>query len=85
MHYKINIFKVKVFFNSRFAHSCGHIHSDETGLQFSIIAAGGSGEAGYLSSVEILDQEATSWRNGPELPINVENGAMVEDPLGKSF
>ncbi len=84
MHYKINIFKVKVFFNSRYAHSCGHIHSDETGLQFSIIAAGGY-YLGVLSSVEILDSGATSWRNGPELPINVEYGAMVEDPLGKSF
>jgi hypothetical protein len=38
-----------------------------------------------LPSVEILDQEATSWRNGPQLPINIEYSAMVEDPLGKSF
>jgi hypothetical protein len=37
------------------------------------------------SSVEILDSGATSWRNGPELPINLAYGVMVEDPLGKSF
>jgi hypothetical protein len=69
----------------RYAHSCGHIHSDETGLQFSIIVAGGFGASGVLSSVEILDQEATSWRSGLDLPIKVRYVAMVEDPLGKSF
>ena len=41
--------------------------------------AGGVG----LSSVEILDQGATAWRYGPELPFNIWLGAMVEDPLGK--
>jgi hypothetical protein len=36
-------------------------------------------------SVEILDQGATSWRNGPQLPINIGYGAMVEDPLGEFY
>ncbi len=69
----------------RSAHSCAQIHSDGTGLQLSTIAAGGSGDEGFLSSVEILDSGAASWREGPELPINIGFGAMVQDPLGKSY
>jgi hypothetical protein len=68
------------FLYYRYVHSCAHIHTDETGLQFSIIVAGGA----YISTVEILDQGATTWRNGPELPINIADAAMIEDPLGKS-
>ncbi len=63
----------------RYGHSCASIHTDETSLQFSVIVAGGT----YNPSVEILDQGATLWRDGPELPIDVDFGAMVEDPLGQ--
>ncbi len=74
-----------IFILFRHTHSCARIHSDATGLQFSIIAASGYNNEAFLSSVEILDQGATSWRNGPKLPTNVLAGAMVEDPLGDVF
>ncbi len=63
----------------RYFHSCAHIHSDGTGLQFSIIVAGGY----ILQTVEILDQAADAWHNGPQLPIKISESAIVEDPLGK--
>jgi hypothetical protein len=76
---------LSVFFLFRYTHSCAHIHSDGTGPHFSIIAAGGYEADGvFLSSVEILDSGAASWRKGPELPISIGFGAMVEDPLGDS-
>ncbi len=62
----------------RYGHSCARIHTDGTGLQFSIIVAGGS-----TNVVEMLDQGATSWHKGPQFPFAIDYAAMVEDPLGK--
>ncbi len=82
MFLKDHFCKQQIFVYRRI-HSCARAHSNEFGLQFSIIAAGGYGVGGFLSSVEILDQGATSWRNGPQLPISIGYGAMVEDPIGE--
>lgn len=49
----------------------------------SIIVAGGfTGNAVGLTSVEILDEDARSWRPGPPLPVVKWSGALVEDQRG---
>ena len=42
---------------------------------------GGSGY-GKLASVEILDEGASEWRNGTDLPFGISDAALVEDPAG---
>ena len=32
--------------------------------------------------MEILDEGASEWRTGPNLPFTIKQAAMVEDPLG---
>jgi hypothetical protein len=61
-------------------HSCAGIR---TGSQskFSIIVAGGYNGT-YMTSVEILDDGADEWRNGPDLPKGIYLASMVEDPAG---
>jgi hypothetical protein len=67
--------------NARLSHSCSRIRKNAS--LYSIIVAGGSGPLSfYLSSVEILDEGANSWRDGPNLPIAITRAAMIEDPTG---
>ncbi len=67
---------------SRHYHSCSRIRKNANDLpEFSIIAAGGSG-SGTSTSVELLDEGASHWRDGPELPTGILHAQMVEDPLG---
>ena len=35
-----------------------------------------------MTSVEILDEGASEWRNGPDLPFGITEAALVEDPTG---
>ena len=62
-------------------HVCGKISQDG---KFSIIVAGGyNNKFGFdLSSVEVLDEGATEWQKGPELPVKLNGAAMVEDVKG---
>ncbi len=67
---------------SRHVHSCSRIRKNANDLpEFSIIAAGGSG-SGSTASVELLDEGASQWRDGPELPTGIYRAQMVEDPRG---
>ena len=62
----------------RSGHVCATIRQDG---KFSIIVAGGYNNmfGFYLSSVEVLDEGATEWRKGPELPVKLYGAAIVED------
>ncbi len=67
---------------SRYVHSCSRIRKNANDLpEFIIIAAGGSG-SGSTASVELLDEGASQWRDGPELPTGIYHAQMIEDPLG---
>ena len=64
---------------SRYLHSCSRIKKNINSQQeYSIVAAGGVS----VASVELLDEGASQWRDGPELPVKIYAAQMVEDPLG---
>ena len=62
-------------------HSCARIKTNSSSNQYSVIVVGGSGY-GKLASVEILDEGASEWRNGTDLPFGISDAALVEDPTG---
>ncbi len=70
----------------RHSHSCGKIFTNAGKTRYSIVAAGGFLQLGTstpaTSSVEILDDGATAWRNGPNLPADIAVAAMVQDYQG---
>ncbi len=43
---------------------------------------GGWDEPDFLSSVEILDEGANQWRDGPMLPYGIDSANVVEDRNG---
>jgi len=61
-------------------HSCARIQTDSS-TTFSVIVVGGYNGT-YMTSVEILDEGANKWRNGPDLPFGVCLAALIEDPTG---
>ncbi len=65
----------------RYAHGCARINQDNRSQKLSIIIAGGYATGG-LTSVEVLDEGATSWRIGTSLPIKTWSVNLVEDPRG---
>ncbi len=69
----------------REAHSCGRIRKDSSSPLFSIIVVGGvngTNQYGGMKSVEILDEGASEWRNGPDLPFGISYASLVEHPAG---
>ena len=54
------------------------IPSNSKSSKMSVIVAGGRG----ITSTEILDDVSGKWRFGPELPVNLCCGALIEDPVG---
>jgi len=67
---------------ARLAHGCGRIVQGVGSNKYSTIIAGGGNSVGYLNQVELLDDGAPSWRNGPNLPYATMGGAVVEDQRG---
>jgi hypothetical protein len=64
-------------------HSCARIRTNSSSNQYSVIVVGGLNYDGsYMKSVEILDEGAGEWRNGPDLPFGITDAALVEDPKG---
>jgi hypothetical protein len=59
-------------------HSCSRLDSSS---RFSIIVVGGYNGA-QMTSVEILDEGSSEWRNGPDLPFGIHDASLVEDPAG---
>ena len=66
----------------RQVHSCARISSNSQGSENSIIVVGGWNKSQCMSSVEILDDGSSEWRQGPELPYPICCSASVEHPLG---
>ena len=62
-------------------HACSRITNNSWNPKYSTIVVGGFNVI-YLDSVEILDDNANSWRNGPTLPISVSSLSLVEDQRG---
>ena len=62
-------------------HNCEKIPSSKQSKKNDIVAAGGYTGIG-LSSVEFLDLASNVWRLGPELPLQLMFGAIVQHPLG---
>ena len=68
---------------ARCFHSCEKIPSGKQSSKYDIVAAGGfSTNVGLTASVEFLDLESNVWRQGPELPVRLNFGAIVQHPLG---
>ena len=63
--------------NARSYFGCARIRQNSNSRQYSIIVAGGYTGL-VLSSVELLDAEATLWRTGPELPTQIGGHTLVE-------
>ena len=66
----------------RFAHACGRIQRNQNGGKLSTIVVGGIYNLANLDSVEILDDDSSTWRAGPKLPGALNGAAMFEDPRG---
>ena len=64
--------------NARSYFGCAMIRQDSNSIQYSIIVAGGYNNRLFLSSVELLDAGATTWRTGPELPTQIAVPTLVE-------
>ena len=62
-------------------HGCSRVPQSEGSSDYSIIVAGGNNGT-YMSSVEILDTGSNTWRAGPDLPMTICCGVMIEHPLG---
>ncbi len=65
----------------RYGHSCARIRKSSQDPSYSTIVVGGW-IGSFFTSVEVLDDGATSWRNGPSLPYGIFYGAMVQDQDG---
>jgi hypothetical protein len=65
----------------RKSHSCARIRKGSSSHQFSIIVVGGFNKV-PLKSVEILDEGANEWRNGPDLPFEIYDASLIEDSAG---
>jgi hypothetical protein len=65
----------------RYGLSCSRIKRDSQSTSYSSIAVGGF-NGNVLAIVEILDDGATAWRNGPFLPYGIFYGTMVQDSDG---
>ena len=60
---------------------CGRIKKSLKIPEFQIIVVGGVGSAD-VPSVEILDEETFTWKEGSLLPFGIPDGRLVEDPAG---
>ena len=64
----------------RYRQACGRVPRSAWSNRKSVIVAGGNGLTAILSSVEILSDDFTSWRSGPNLPDKIYGASMIEDP-----
>ena len=73
-----------LIFNCSFGqgHSCGWINGASKNSKKRIIVIEGKNGNGYLTDVEIFDEEQKTWNLGPELPIGISQAGLVEDSNG---
>ena len=68
---------------NRIRHGCGRVRKSLNDSEFLVIVAGGYWpNVSDISSVEILDEETLTWKEGPALPFGLPDGRLVEDPAG---
>ncbi len=65
----------------RYGHSCSRIRKNSQDISNVTIVVGGW-IGSYSASVEILDDGATAWRNGPSLPYGILYAILVQDQDG---
>jgi len=65
----------------RYGHGCARIVQGVASEKYSTIIAGGTNGA-LLNQVEILDDGASNWRYGPNLPVATSGAPLVEDQRG---
>ncbi len=65
----------------RYAPSCGRIRKNRTSFEFSVIVVGGDNGT-LMTSTEILDNKASIWQTGPDLPFGIDVAELIEDSLG---
>ena len=63
---------------ARKLHTCAMIKTSQQNDKLSVIAVGGFINT-HLSSVEILEEGSSQWRDGPNLPLAIAAGMMVAD------
>jgi hypothetical protein len=61
----------------RYAHSCTQIRKGSNNPSLSVIVVGGMNTVG-ITSVEILDENSSSWRMGPSLPMALWASGIVQ-------
>ena len=66
----------------RCAHTCGRIQRNPNGGQLSTIMVSGVANGIKVDTVEILDDDSSTWRAGPKLPDSLDGASMFEDPRG---
>jgi hypothetical protein len=67
---------------ARRSHGCGVIRSDE-GVY--LVVVGGFNGSQYLDSTEILEIGSNEWKEGPKLPMPIDDVIVVEDPATNSL
>jgi hypothetical protein len=65
----------------RYYQSCARIRKNKTSFEFSVIVVGGDNGT-LMTSTEILDNEASIWQTGPDLPFGIDVAELIEDSLG---
>ena len=65
----------------RSTHTCAKIKQEDDSNKFAIIVVGGF-SFHHRVSVEILDEGASKWMQGPNLPFSIGGASIVEDKNG---
>ena len=63
---------------ARLMHNCAMIKTSQQNKKLSVIVVGGFNNT-FMSSVEILEEGSSQWRDGPNLPLATFVGMMVAD------
>ncbi len=66
---------------SRWGPSCARIRKNKNSLEFNVIIVGGHNGTS-MASTEILDEGASLWQKGPDLPFGIHTAELIEDSLG---
>ena len=69
-----------VLATGRSKHSCGRVQRDNS-IYYGVIVVGGIVST-QLTSTEILEDPAGTWRAGPSLPVGISSATLVEDNAG---
>ena len=66
-------------FKGRKHHGCAKVWKDSYSLKYSIVVVGGENKD-FIPTVEVLDEDGSTWRQGPSLPFGISRSVLLEDP-----